>query len=144
NEEDDEDEDEYEEQQGEALKSVLDNADKRQARLGLLLEAMDRDQMSRYEYFRRANVNKTGVKRLVNSVLGQSVSPNIAIAVAGVSKLFLGELVERARQVQKRELAISIGEAAAEQLGPLQPHHVREAWRLYKIEKGTIPQAMWR
>jgi len=53
------------------------------------------------------------------------VPPNIAIVIAGFAKVFVGEIVERAREVQTLQ-----GDE-----GPLKPEHLREAWRLYQ-EKG--------
>lgn len=45
--------------------------------------------------------------------------------ISGFAKVFVGEIVEKAREVQELQ-----GDN-----GPLQPHHLREAWRLYK-ERG--------
>jgi transcription initiation factor TFIID subunit 11 len=46
--------------------------------------------------------------------------------ISGFAKVFVGEIVEKARDVQMLK-----GDE-----GPLQPEHLREAWRLYK-EKGS-------
>ena len=51
---------------------------------------------------------------------------NIAIVISGFAKVFVGEIVEKARDVQMLK-----GDE-----GPLQPEHLREAWRLYK-ERGS-------
>jgi transcription initiation factor TFIID subunit 11 len=91
--------------------------------------------MSRYEVFRRANLNKGGIKKVFNlysrltkisnQILNQSIPQNIAIVISGFAKVFVGEIVEKAREIQDLQ-----GDQ-----GPLQPQHLREAWRLYK-EKG--------
>jgi len=60
---------------------------------------------------------------LSNQILSQSIPQNIAIVISGFAKVFVGEIVEMARDVQMLQ--------GAE--GPLAPEHLREAWRLYKL-----------
>lgn len=149
----------------------------------LLIENLSSEQFSRYEFLKRASVNRGQVKKLAYSVLNQSVSPNVAIILGGVGKLFVGEIVEKARDVKKRmdhaELLIKIGEKRemnrelkklikedeannqpriehikkelkrldlrrVSTNGPLQPEHIREAWRLYQLESETVPNSQWR
>jgi transcription initiation factor TFIID subunit 11 len=50
------------------------------------------------------------------------VSNNIAVVLSGFSKVLVGEIVERAKEIQTLR-----GDD-----GALQPAHLREAWRLYK------------
>jgi len=71
-------------------------------RLRLLMDHLDPEQMSRYEFYRRTTVNKGGVKKIANTVLNQSVSNNVAIVLSGVSKVFIGEIIEKARSVKLR------------------------------------------
>ncbi|VVT45138.1 uncharacterized protein SAPINGB_P000650 [Magnusiomyces paraingens] len=71
-----------------------------QERLRVLMSNFDDTQMSRYEAFRRANVSKNSVKKLANAVLGQSIPGPVAVALSGLSKVFVGELVEMAKDVQ--------------------------------------------
>lgn len=99
-----------------------DDAEKR--KLAILLEAFDDDQNQRYEAFRRANLNKAAVKRLANQVLSQSVTANVGTVIGGFSKVFTGEIIELALEIQK-----SWGHE-----GPLLPDHLREAWRRYRVE----------
>jgi transcription initiation factor TFIID subunit 11 len=99
-------------------------------RMRRLLESFDEQQMARYEVFRRVGLNKNAVKRLANHVLNQSVTQNVAVVIAGASKVFVGEIVERARAVQKLR-----GET-----GPLSPDCLREAYRQYK-QTGLLPQS---
>lgn len=161
-------------------------------RLRLLVDHLNPEQMARYEYFRRTTVNRAGVRKIANTVLNQSVSNNVAIVLSGVSKLFLGEIIEKARDVKKRydksiyliklkekkdlnrELrlqnkllakTVNLNELNSikqrishlqneinkinlfkldNEGTPLLPEHIREAWRLYRIENGTISSGQWR
>lgn len=112
-------------------------------KMKLLLANFDPEQMARYEAFRRANVNRTAVKKLANAVLNQSVTQSVAVSLSGISKVFVGEIVEKARDVQLRmDPPASIDEYDAKPK-PLRPEHLREAWRLFKQEAGTVPSAHW-
>ncbi|EPY53422.1 transcription factor TFIID complex subunit Taf11 [Schizosaccharomyces cryophilus OY26] len=96
-----------------------------------LLESFDEEQMQRYEVFRRANLNKTNVKKLANQILNQSVTPNVAIVISGFSKVFVGEIIELARRIQEHW-----GDT-----GPLSPDHLREAYRLSRQNQRLIPKS---
>lgn len=141
----------------------------------LLITSFTEDQMERFEAYRRMAINKPGVKKVCNSVLGHSIPQNIAIVMAGLSKLLLGDIITRAFEVQEREykarLIIDIEEkkrqkretlkrlAAGEdvvdgpgkklefmgdQRMPLQPEHIREAWRIYQLESSGAFLSQWR
>ncbi|GMF07486.1 unnamed protein product [Ambrosiozyma monospora] len=59
----------------------------------LLVESMDNDQLNRYEFFRRTNLNGNVIKRLVNNATGQSnITANFAKILAGVGKVFVVEI----------------------------------------------------
>lgn len=116
----------------------------------MLLDLFDEDQMSRYEAFRRSNLNKTYVKKasatsylvlistftflliftkIANQVLSQSITPSVATAISGFSKIFASDLIERARKLQ--------AEWGDDEPGaPLTPEHIREAARRWRIEQG--------
>ncbi|GKT52121.1 transcription initiation factor TFIID subunit 12 [Colletotrichum spaethianum] len=105
----------------------------------------------RYELWRAAKLTESVVKRVVNATVSQSVPPNVALAVKSVSKLFIGELIERARDVQgewikatgekqseaptppPKDEASQTQAAKEDRRGPLRPDHLREAWRRYKM-----------
>lgn len=140
----------------------------------LLLSNYTEDQMEKYESFRRMTVNKPGVKKICNAVLGHSIPQNIAVVLAGLSKLLLGEIITRAFEVQEREykaklildienkkkqkrnILKSLDEGREIEVDhyplkyqgdeklPLQPEHIREAWRLYKLESSGTFNAQWR
>ena len=122
-------------------------------KLRLLLAHFSEDQMSRYEAFRRANLNRNAIKKLANSVLNQSISANVAVALSGLAKVFVGELVEKAREVELQMDRDFIEKYKKEHDGndpPLLPIRPRGApvrvssWRFYSKEMGTSPAAQWR
>ncbi|OBZ83274.1 Transcription initiation factor TFIID subunit 11 [Choanephora cucurbitarum] len=88
----------------------------------VLLENFSEDQLQRYEGYRRSALNRTNVKRLVSQVLNQQCSQTMAFVVAGFSKVYVGEIVEKAKEIME--------EWGDE--GAIRPEHLREAHRRYK------------
>ncbi|KAM3555296.1 hypothetical protein ARSEF4850_006067 [Beauveria asiatica] len=132
----------------------------------MLVEAFDSEQYNRYELWRAAKLSDAVVKRVVNATVSQSVPQMVSTAVKAVAKLFAGELIEEARQVQaewiragehQSELptppppADSTEEEKREQeldpkRGPLRPDHLRAAWLRYRASKqshGVGMQQLW-
>ena len=71
-----------------------------QERMHNLLQSFDEDQMHRYEAFRRVGIPRPAVKRLIQRVTEHTnVNANCVIIVAGIAKIFVGELVECAVEV---------------------------------------------
>ena len=60
----------------------------------MLVSNFTEEQLDRYEMFRRAAFPKAAVKRLMQTLTGCSVAPNVVIAMSGLAKVFVGELVE--------------------------------------------------
>ncbi|KAL7319251.1 transcription initiation factor TFIID subunit 11 [Mucor circinelloides] len=91
----------------------------------VLLENFSDDQLQRYEGYRRSALNRTNVKRLVSQVLNQQCSQTMAFVVAGFSKVYVGEIVEKAKEIMEEW-----GDS-----GAIRPEHLREAHRRYKRDK---------
>lgn len=79
--------------------------------VSVLIDAFDTDQSTRYDLFKRAKLSKPALRKIVNQTLSQSVPPNVVTTVSGYSKIFIGEIVEKARTVQD-EWANAADEAA--------------------------------
>ncbi|KAG6872717.1 hypothetical protein C0995_007284 [Termitomyces sp. Mi166 len=99
--------------------------------LKVLMDNFSPAQYDRFEAYRRHALPKAAVRKVIQQTLGQQVSQPVAQIVAGFAKVFVGEIVEKARAVQKRR-----GET-----GPLSPDHLREAYRMYQEETGRVGAA---
>ncbi len=84
-----------------------------------LLSRFTPEQMNRYECYRRAALPKHVLRRLFHIYTGTFLNPNGLLVLAAVGKLFVGELVETARQVAE--------EQGSSDLDQIQPIHIREA-----------------
>ncbi|KAF3926683.1 hypothetical protein ABW21_db0202792 [Orbilia brochopaga] len=111
------------------MEGLEEQREEEQKRLNILMDHFDSDQMARYEAYRRGTLQKSAVKKVANLVLGQSISANVASAIGGFSKIFAGEMVERAREIQKAWGDDKPG-------APLLPEHIREAARRWRLENG--------
>ncbi|KAL3957140.1 hypothetical protein ACCO45_007718, partial [Purpureocillium lilacinum] len=129
----------------------------------MLVEAFDSEQYNRYELWRAAKLSDAVVKRVVNATVSQSVPQMVSTAVKAVAKLFAGEIIESARNVQAEWITAgekqsdlptpppSAKDAASEEepdlkRGPLRPDHLREAWRRYRSggeSRGVGMQQLW-
>ncbi|KAJ8469344.1 hypothetical protein ONZ45_g16922 [Pleurotus djamor] len=99
--------------------------------LKVLMDNFSPAQYERFEAYRRHALPKQAVRKVIQQSLGQQVSQPVAQIVAGFAKVFVGEIVEKARAVQSRR-----GDA-----GPLSPDHLREAYRMYQTETGRVGAA---
>lgn len=86
-------------------------------------------QLRRYEQYRRSDLKNAKVRRLILAISPTS-KPNdpYIIAVKGLAKLFVGDIVETALHAKK-----TLGDK-----GALQPKHIREAYRRLRRE-GAVP-----
>ncbi|RFU79888.1 tbp-associated factor iif [Trichoderma arundinaceum] len=148
--EDDEDDDKAEMALEDAVARTQEQKQEEIRLRAMLVEAFDPLQYDRYEFWRAAKLSDAVVKRVVNATVSQSVPQMVATAVKAVAKLFAGEIIEGARNVQAEWIVSgekqsdlptpppSTEEAENEEeadlrRGPLRPDHLREAWRRYKL-----------
>ncbi|KAJ6221950.1 hypothetical protein RDWZM_000495 [Blomia tropicalis] len=97
-------------------------------RMQVLVSNFSEEQLNRYEMYRRAAFPKAAIKRILQQITGCSLSQNVVIAISGIAKVFVGEVVEEALDQLERN-----GES-----GPLHPKHIREAVRILRM-KGIMP-----
>jgi len=135
-------------------KASLDAEKERKA---LFVSALPPHHASRYELWNRIHLRKDIVRKLTNQTLSQSVPASVVTTINSYTKIFVGELVDRALEVQKEWTAANptlptgepnvqkgdgLGQAKVEERdrGPLLPDHLREALRRYKGDRdgGTV------
>ena len=104
-----------------------------QERTVLLVSALSDKQLDQYEIFRRSTLPRASVKRLMQSISSATIPPNAVIAMAGITKVYVGEIVEMACQAREK----------LNDTGPLQPKHVREAVRLMRM-KSNVPSTKYK
>lgn len=66
----------------------------------LLVDAFNPIQSERYDLFKRAKLRKESLRRIVNHALSQSVPASVVTTINGFTKVFAGEIIEKARTVQ--------------------------------------------
>nr|CDS32499.1 Transcription initiation factor TFIID subunit [Hymenolepis microstoma] len=92
-----------------------------------LMAHFNEDQLSRFEAFRRATFTKSAVNRIISSVSQTTFSPNVVIAMSGITKVFVGELVEEALDYKQQ----------LHETGPLLPKHIRVAYDRLRMKDRT-------
>ncbi|GIL80555.1 hypothetical protein Vretimale_16023 [Volvox reticuliferus] len=94
-----------------------------------VFDSLTEEQKNRYEVFMRSSLPKPKMKKLMQAIL-HNVVPNekAVIAMCGISKLFVGELVELARVCASQE----------GHTGPLLPRHIHRAYQQLGMQ-GKLP-----
>jgi len=88
-------------------------------------DAMTELQRNRYEEYRRSTLPKARMKKLIEELTGQKSNEKVIIALNAITKLFLGDVVERARVIA----------AYQGHTGALLPTHLRQAYRQLDNER---------
>ncbi|KAI8818195.1 histone-fold-containing protein [Fimicolochytrium jonesii] len=86
------------------------------------------EEQARYEVFRRAKIQKGSMRKHISTLCGHTIPESSATVVAGVAKLFVGEMTERAREVMEDW----------NDTGAIRPDHIREAYRRYKRDPAAL------
>ncbi|KAE8371240.1 hTAFII28-like protein conserved region-domain-containing protein [Aspergillus bertholletiae] len=99
---DDGDDDEDFEDEGELLgrEEGATDTEAEKKNLALLVDAFNPLQSERYDLFKRAKLRKETLRRIVNHALSQSVPASVVTTINGFTKVFAGEIIEKARTVQ--------------------------------------------
>lgn len=84
-----------------------------------LLKTFTPSQMERYECYRRSNLSKPMLRKLFKAASGVTLNANGLIILAGISKMFVGEMVEKARDIMKAK--------GLNEYEEIQPEHLRAA-----------------
>ncbi|KAI1767856.1 histone-fold-containing protein [Hypoxylon sp. FL1150] len=114
--------------------------------VAMVKSKMDQQQFHRYEVWRRSTLKPADVKRHINIVTSQSCPPNVHQMMQVVCKMFVGDIVEAARDIQQEW--VELGEkqtdlpddnlqpvselSAHRRQAPLRAEHLREAYRRQK------------
>lgn len=110
--------------------SIEAQRDADRARMLELLKTFTPSQMERYECFRRSNLSKTMLRRLFKAASGVTLNANGLIILAGVSKMFVGEMVETAREIMKSR--------GMNEYEEIRPEHLREAAAVIDAKDGLL------
>ncbi|ORY71529.1 histone-fold-containing protein [Pseudomassariella vexata] len=111
----------------------------------LLKQRFSDEQFHRYEVWHKQTLTIGALRRYINSITSQSVTPSIPQAMQVVCKLFLGDIVEEARRVQQEWIAAGEKQVPGNEeekilnevpkhrrQAPLRPDHLQEAYRRWK------------
>jgi transcription initiation factor TFIID subunit 11 len=107
-------------------------------KLQVLVSNFSDEQLDRYEMYRRSAFSKVAIKRLMHSITGSVPSSNVVIAIAGIAKVFVGEIVEEALEVQRQE------STPEQKTTPLEPKHLREAYRRIHTQPHCPAMSTWK
>jgi transcription initiation factor TFIID subunit 11 len=105
-----------------ARRKKLEQMEEESKKMQVLIANFSEEQLNRYEIFRRSAFPKSSIKKIIQTVCGKTVSASVVIAMSGIAKVFVGEIVEKALDVKQKW----------NENGPLQPKHLRESFRVYK------------
>lgn len=108
-----------------ALTEVQIRRKEKEKQYAALLKTLHDKELDRYEAFRRSNLSRGRMRKLLMSISGQTINDEkILIVVCCLAKMFVGELIEEAR-----EMATMEGYE-----GPLLRAHIHHAYTLMESE----------
>ena len=90
------------------------------------------EQLERFEHWKRSKFPREKMRRLMSEMIGSSTERG-AIVLSGVAKMFVGDLIESARERM----------TAAGESGPIQPSHIRSAHRQAQRAGGAPPNTLY-
>ena len=93
-----------------------------------IIDKLTPEELPRYECFRRSHFDRFKVRKHLKTFTDEKINEKMSIVVAGVTKLFIGELVEVARELMEARGVV----------GAVPPAYVREAYRLMQ-KAGRLP-----
>ena len=114
-----------------------EQAEEDREKMQLLVSQFTEDQLDRYAMYRRAALPKTTVKKIMQTITGSSVGHNVVIAMAGIAKVFAGEVIEEA--LAHSEVLGETGPGSAP-ASAVKPKHLREAVRKMRAKGTFIPK----
>uniref|UniRef100_A0A7S4ETP4 Transcription initiation factor TFIID subunit 11 n=1 Tax=Chrysotila carterae TaxID=13221 RepID=A0A7S4ETP4_CHRCT len=131
NEEDEKQQQEREEREDDELLDRVERRRQENSRMSQLYADFSKvateEQIARFEQYKRSKFPRAAMKKLMTDVVGTSTE-RCAIVLASIAKMFVGEIVETAVEAMSK----------AGESGPLQPHHLRAAYRQAR-RAGTVP-----
>jgi len=68
----------------------------------------------------------------MQTITGNTPSSNVVIAMAGICKVFVGEIVEKALEVKEQQQQQQKTTDDSSNVTPIEPKHLLEAYRLVK------------
>jgi transcription initiation factor TFIID subunit 11 len=74
--------------------------------------------------YRRSVFSKVSIKRLMNSITGTIPSSNVVIAMVGITKVFVEEIIDETLDFRRRQNHIEHKPATL-----MEPNHLPEAYR---------------
>jgi len=105
------------------------------SRIALLMTKMDEEQMNRFEAFRRSTLSRANMKKLVSSLINQTLNDEkVNIVLCSLGKMFVGDLIETARRIANDERHV----------GSLTRSHVFKAHKMLKRKNRSIKRDMGR
>jgi len=103
------------------LRKIMEKRD--QLHRNKIIEKLTPEQYDRFEMYKRSSF-KPVIKRLIANSTSAPANKTVEIIVAGIAKVFVGELVEASKLIQK--------EWGDDPRAPIEPKHLREAYRRYR------------